>query len=360
MTWRQPFRCSMSRDGSSAEMEVSTHSRTPQPAGHDSAGCLSRPDWCCQSSGAAAVFTPQRALHPRVFVVTDPAGPLTVWVYMWTLTHGGRPTLPDEYRIQMTTVKSPLAINPVGPTALLGYEPNLKMFAGFDLSRHMRFTTGSPSVQIDIRIVQAALQAGLAFDRKDNDEIAVGVRPDQLLAYINNAAMLHSLGPDGKTFKLLAKATAPEPIPVADLSKLSVERRRIVETVSRLSRSANFRDQVLTAYGNRCAVTRMQLKLVEAAHILPVVAEKSPDHVTNGLALSSTYHRAFDTGLIFLNEKYEMCISAPRRKLIVELGLDGGLSDFEKSLGKIHLPPDKSQWPSAEFIQRANKLRMVG
>jgi putative restriction endonuclease len=104
----------------------------------------------------------------------------------------------------------------------------------------------------------------------------------------------------------------------------------------------------------------MQLKLVEAAHILPVVAEKSPDHVTNGLALSSTYHRAFDTGLIFLNEKYEMCISAPRRKLIVELGLDGGLSDFEKSLGKIHLPPDKSQWPSAEFIQRANKLRMVG
>ncbi len=341
-------------------MEVSTHSRTPQPAGHDSAGCLSRPDWCCQSSGAAAVFTPQRALHPRVFVVTDPAGPLTVWVYMWTLTHGGRPTLPDEYRIQMTTVKSPLAINPVGPTALLGYEPNLKMFAGFDLSRHMRFTTGSPSVQIDIRIVQAALQAGLAFDRKDNDEIAVGVRPDQLLAYINNAAMLHSLGPDGKTFKLLAKATAPEPIPVADLSKLSVERRRIVETVSRLSRSANFRDQVLTAYGNRCAVTRMQLKLVEAAHILPVVAEKSPDHVTNGLALSSTYHRAFDTGLIFLNEKYEMCISAPRRKLIVELGLDGGLSDFEKSLGKIHLPPDKSQWPSAEFIQRANKLRMVG
>lgn len=313
-----------------------------------------------QQSGAAAVFTPRRSLHPRIFVVTDPMGPMTVWVYIWTLTHGGRPSLPNEYRIQMTSVESPLALNPSGPTALLGYEPNLKMFAGFDLSRHKRFTTGSPSVQIDIRVVQAALQVGLAFDRKNNDEIAVGVRPDQILAYINNAAMLHSLGPDGKTFKLLAKATSPEPVPAADLSKLSSERRRIVETVSRLSRAANFRDQVLTAYGHRCAVTRMQLKLIEAAHILPVVAEKSPDHVSNGLALSSTYHRAFDTGLIYLNEVFEMCISAPRRKLIIELGLDGGLSDFEKSLGKIHLPPDKAQWPNPELVQRANKLRMVG
>lgn len=312
-----------------------------------------------QQSGAAAVFTPRRALHPRVFVVTDSTGPSVTWVYIWTLTHGGRPSLPDEYRIQMTSVESPLALNPQGLTALLGYEPNLKMFAGFDLSRHKRFTTGSPSVQIDIRVVHAALQAGLAFDRKNNDEIAVGVRPDQLLAYINNAGMLHSLGPDGKTFKLLARATAPKPVPEGDLSKLSVERRRIVETVSRLSRSANFRDQVLTAYGHRCAVTRMQLKLVEAAHILPVVAEKSPDHVTNGIALSSTYHRAFDTGLIYLNDSFEMCISAPRRKLIVELGLDGGLADFEKSLGKVHLPPDQAQWPDRELVQRANKLRMV-
>ncbi|TWT46208.1 hypothetical protein RAS1_26570 [Phycisphaerae bacterium RAS1] len=234
------------------------------------------------------------------------------------------------------------------------------MFAGFDIQRHRVFTPGSTSAQIDIRIVQAALQAGLAFDRKENDEIAVGVRPDQLLAYINNARMLHTLGADGKTFRLLAKATAPEPVLVADLSRLSAERRRIVETVSRLSRAANFRDQVLTAYGHRCAVTRMQLKLVEAAHILPVVAEKSPDHVTNGLALSSTYHRAFDTGLIYLNDSYEMCVSAPRRNLIVESELDGGLADFEKPLGKIHLPPDKAQWPNLELIRKANKLRMVG
>ncbi|GMU35479.1 MAG: HNH endonuclease [Planctomycetia bacterium] len=104
----------------------------------------------------------------------------------------------------------------------------------------------------------------------------------------------------------------------------------------------------------------MQLKLVEAAHILPVAAEKSSDHVTNGIALSSTYHRAFDTGLIYLNDSFEMCISGPRRRFHTELGLDGGLVDFERSLGKIYLPPDRAQWPNREFVNRANKLRLVG
>jgi putative restriction endonuclease len=55
------------------------------------------------------------------------------------------------------------------------------------------------------------------------------------------------------------------------------------------------------AYGNRCAVTRVQLRLVDAAHILPVGTTGSADHVRNGIALSPTYHRAFDAGLIYLD-----------------------------------------------------------
>lgn len=312
-----------------------------------------------QQSGESAVFTSHTSQHPRKFLLTGPSGPTVIWVYIWTLTPGGRPSLPNEFRIQMTTVQSPLVLNQVGPTALLGYEPNLKMFAGFDLARHRRFTIGSPSVQIDIRVVQAALDDGLAFDRKDNDEIAVGVRPDQLLAYINNSSLLHSLGPDGRTYRLLERARSLEPIAQTEVSRLSAPRRRIVETVSRLSRAANFRDQVLTAYGYRCAVTRMQLKLVEAAHILPVATDGSPDHITNGLALSSTYHRAFDMGLIYLNEEYEMRMNVPRRTRLIEEGLDTGLNSFEETLGKIHLPPDRAQWPDPALIRAANTLRNV-
>src|SRR3990170_4029917 len=82
-----------------------------------------------EDSGYACVFVSRRIReHPRKFAVTTPEGDqILLWVYVWTLTFGGRPSLPNEYRIQMTTVSSPLPLNPKGFTMLLGYEPNLKM-----------------------------------------------------------------------------------------------------------------------------------------------------------------------------------------------------------------------------------------
>lgn len=134
-----------------------------------------------QSGGSAAYTSNRTPVHPRKFVVSQNGHTSSVWVYIWTLTHGGRPSLPDEYRIQMTSVNSPLEKNPSGLTVLMGYFPSLDMFAGFDLNKHSIFTTGSPSVQIDISAIHDALQNGLSFITKDNDEIAVGVRPDQFL-----------------------------------------------------------------------------------------------------------------------------------------------------------------------------------
>lgn len=281
-------------------------------------------------------------------------------MYAWTLTHGGRPSLPDEYRIQMTTVTSPLSLNPKGYTVLLGYEPNLKMFGGFDLRRHHRFTTGSPSVQIDIKCIHKAMQDGLAFDRKDNDEIAVGIRPDQILSYIANASELHRLGASAAMYGLLVRASALEKITERELSRLPQERRKIVSTVNRLSRAACFRQQVLTAYGNRCALSRLQLRLVDAAHILPVGAEGSTDDIQNGLALSPTFHRAFDNGLVFLDDDYVMRINPAKELQLVTLRLDGGLPDFKSLLDKrIHLPPDRRQWPEPAIIRKANDYRRI-
>ena len=259
----------------------------------------------------------------------------------------------------MTTVTSPLALNPFGQTLLLGYEPNRKVFAGFDLVLHRTFTTGSPSVQIDIRVIDQALQDGMAFDRKGNDEIAVGIRPDQFMAYLHHAADLHRYGKEAPTFAVLTKAATPTDLTDKDISKLSGERKRIVAIVNRLSRLANFRQQVLNAYGNRCAVTKTQLRLVEAAHILPVGAPGSIDDVRNGIALTPTYHRAFDNGLIYLDEKLIMRINKEKVNALSALGLDAGLVSFQESLGKIYLPQDKRQWPNLVMIRRANRFRQV-
>jgi putative restriction endonuclease len=314
-----------------------------------------------EGSGYAGAYLSTRIReHPRRFAIALPdGGHISVWIYAWTLTHGGRDSLPDEYRIQMTTVASPLALNPAGPTALLGYEPDLRLFAGFDLARHRQFTSGSPSVQININAVRQALQLGLSFDRKSNDEIAIGIRPDHFVDYINNAEALHRYGRFADTFNLLNRAAALEEIPQTEIEGLATPRRRIVETISRLSRDGNFRQQVLHAYGNRCAVTRAQLRLVDAAHILPVGAPESSDDVRNGLALAPTYHRAYDAGLIYLDDTLEMKVNPAKVAELRQLNLDGGLQSFQSHLGRIHLPPDRQQWPNIQFIRRANQYRNI-
>ncbi|MDO8532976.1 MAG: HNH endonuclease [Dehalococcoidia bacterium] len=261
----------------------------------------------------------------------------------------------------MTSVDSPLALNPQGPTVLLGYERNLRMFAGFDLHRHRSFTVGSPSVQIDVRTVRQALQDGFAYDRKGNDELAIGIRPDHLLFYCQHSAQLHAAGSDAAALTLLHRASRLEDIPAGDLAVLPRERERIVGEVSRLARAANFRTQVLHAYGQRCAVTRAQLRLIEAAHILPVAAgPESVDVIGNGIALSPTYHAAFDRGLIYLDENLEMRLNAEQARNLRAIDQDGGLAVFEASLGRIHLPPDRHQWPTVHFIRQANGYRNIG
>lgn len=313
-----------------------------------------------QQSGYSAAITSPIRKHPRRFIVTSPDGDATsLWVYAWTLTPGGRPQLADEYRVQMTTVSSPLALNQNGTTVLIGYEPDSGMFAGFDLSRHNRFTTGSPSVQVDINKVRDSLQYGLTFDRKSNDEIAVGIRPDQFINYAFNAEHLHRYGRQPDTFRLLTRASTLEPITHAEMEALPEARRRIVQEVRRLSRKANFRQQVLCAYDNRCAVTRAQLRLVDAAHILPVDSADSSDHVTNGLALSPTYHRAYDNGLIYLDDRYVMQLNPHKLTELSMLHLDGGIKGFTAPLGKILLPPDRNQWPNLEFVRKANSYRLI-
>lgn len=313
-----------------------------------------------EDSGYAGVLISPARRHPRRFTVVAPDGTQAILtVYIWTLTFGGRPQLKDEYRIQMTGVRSPIRVPGDGPTVLLGYEPTLRLFAGFDVGRHRTFTTGSPSVQIEIEELKKAELEGMSFHRKSNDEIAIGIRQDHLMAYALNAESLHRYGREGTVLKLLTKATALEEIKEVEVAPLSMERQRIVREVSRLSRVASFRQQVLFAYGQKCAVTRVQLRLVDAAHILPVGAPGSVDHVVNGIALAPTYHRAYDLGLVYLDAEYRMRINRQEISRIGKLGLAGGLEYFAEPLGKIFLPPDRRQWPSLDYVRKANRFRSI-
>jgi putative restriction endonuclease len=207
--------------------------------------------------------------------------------------------------------------------------------------------------------LREAEKNGLTFYRKSNEEIAIGIRSDMLIAYAMNAPLLHRYGRDANIRKLFDQAVVERPISQKEVEDLPVERQRVLAEVSRLSRDARFKQRVLFAYGNRCAVTRMQLRLVDAAHILPVGAPGSSDSVTNGLSLSPTYHRAYDAGLIYLDEKCRMQLNPARLQVLRALNLALGIESFREPLGEIFLPPDPKQRPSPDLIRKANEFRRV-
>jgi len=241
----------------------------------------------------------------------------------------------------------------------MGFYPTLDMFAGFDLERHQTFTAGSPSVQIGRSAIDSAFQNGLSFTTKENGEVAMGVRTDQFLNYCRNATKLHASGTDLSLMQLLEQAAELE-IQTQDIGHLAENRRVIVQEVRRLSRDARFKRAVLAAYDNRCAMTRIQLKLVEAAHILPVVSEESSDHITNGIALSPTFHRAYDNRLIYFKEDYTIRLNEDKISEFSSLGLDLGIDYFRSFEGRmIYLPQDPNQRPSFQYIQLANRKRRI-
>jgi len=91
-------------------------------------------------------------------------------------------------------------------------------------------------------------------------------------------------------------------------------RERVEYLSSRIIRDRVFRQVVLRAYDSRCAITGLKLingrgrAEVEAAHVRPV-AENGPDIVTNGIALSGTFHWMFDRGLIGLDDDLAILLS---------------------------------------------------
>lgn len=283
-----------------------------------------------------------------------------IWAFCWTLTPGGRPSLPNEFRIQMTAVDAPLRLNPRGPTVLMGFDPSRRVLAGFDLRRHRSFTEGSPSVQVPADCLDEASLRGLAFRTKATGEVVVGVRPDHFLFYSEQALALHAAAKEEPVRRALEASIRQGRVPKELLKTLPQKRRLLVVSTTRQSRSSSFRERVLAAYDRRCAVTRSQLDLVDAAHILPVAEPGSTDEVTNGICLSPTFHRAFDAGLVFLDTSYRLQINRRLAQDLKARALHAGLEDVLAVCGKgILLPENRSSWPSKKMIRRANSVRAV-
>lgn len=114
-------------------------------------------------------------------------------------------------------------------------------------------------------------------------------------------------------------------------------------------RGGVFKREIPKIYDYQCAISGMRVEsttnaqLVDACHIVPFAISKD-DTITNGISLSPNLHRAFDRGLITINNDYVVRVSPAIR----EKASPYSLSQFD---GKsIILPSETRYYPSVENL----------
>lgn len=109
-------------------------------------------------------------------------------------------------------------------------------------------------------------------------------------------------------------------------------------------RGSLFKREVPKIYNNTCCISGMKIdatisvSMVDACHIVPF-SESYDDTITNGIALCPNLHRAFDRGLIAIDDNYKVIVS----KTFKEDETNYSIKVFEKQ--QIILPKQKMHYP---------------
>ena len=136
---------------------------------------------------------------------------------------------------------------------------------------------------------------------------------------------------------------------VSDYPATSIERRYALRGVKQRLHQASFRQIVLCAYNERCALSGLpEPQLLDAAHIIPDSDfNLGQPIVSNGLPLSKIHHAAFDSHLIGIDPDYRLHLSDRLREKE-----DGPLLEALKSQhrAKILLPKRKEDYPDPDRL----------
>ncbi|MGH2757949.1 MAG: HNH endonuclease [Actinomycetota bacterium] len=134
--------------------------------------------------------------------------------------------------------------------------------------------------------------------------------------------------------------------------------------VTRLVRArlhqVGFRQRVIRAYQQKCAICRLRrVELLDAAHILPDTDPRSAPVVPNGLALCRLHHAAFDRNVLGIRPNYQVEI---RRDVLDETDgpmLVHGLQGFQGAT--LLVPRMERLRPIREFLaERYERFRAAG
>jgi putative restriction endonuclease len=187
-----------------------------------------------------------------------------------------------------------------------------------------------------------------------------GITPGRYLA----AWPVYVVGdrPETLTFTVaLDDRRLPEPIgevsqpeEIADSGDLG-RRVYITSTFRRRLHQEAFRERVLRAYREQCALCRLRhVELLDAAHIVPDADPLGEPVVANGLALCKLHHAAFDRHFLAVNPDYRVEVRADILEEEDGPMLEHGLQGLH--LTRIHCPSAANLRPGREFLERRYAL----
>ncbi len=134
-------------------------------------------------------------------------------------------------------------------------------------------------------------------------------------------------------------------------------RAYITYTARRRLHQRTFRERVLKAYQEQCALCRLRhYALLDAAHIIPDAHPDGEPTVRNGVGLCKLHHAAFDAMMVGIRPDYVVEL---RRDLLEEIDgpmLQHGLKEMHGQ--RLVLPPNRASWPDQSALeQRFDQFR---
>ncbi|WP_026997747.1 HNH endonuclease [Flectobacillus major] len=139
--------------------------------------------------------------------------------------------------------------------------------------------------------------------------------------------------------------------PIAYKSKLEDLKKNLDPETYQIevyNRGTIFRREVVKIYDATCAMSGLRvsasfsISMVDACHIIPF-AIGFDNTLTNGIALCPNLHRAFDRGVIAINDHYEIILSKSFKE-----NRDSDYSFYKLEGKKVNLPEQTEYHPSLE------------
>jgi len=113
----------------------------------------------------------------------------------------------------------------------------------------------------------------------------------------------------------------------------------------------SFRERVLLAYQNQCALCKLRHReLLDAAHIIEDKGDLGDPIVKNGLALCKIHHAAFDNNILGISPEYQVIV---RQDILEEIDgpmLKYGLQSLNNN--KLILPSHRRDWPDRDRLEK--------